>query len=169
LERSHQVPTKSTTRHASSPLPLLAYGSHPKLRSHTQGMPLESIVRERDRLDRIFGIEGLGRLLASRRNQPTLKEMMEGKALNDDFKFDRSTLTPPGTQQRTDKPLLLQVLGITAAEYTARFCYSVQTASLLEAVTAAAFALKPADLFHFATLKKESRRDRYWRDPIRTA
>jgi hypothetical protein len=39
----------------------------------------------------------------------------------------RITLTPPGTQQRTDKPLLLQVLGITAAEYTARFYHSVQT------------------------------------------
>jgi hypothetical protein len=28
---------------------------------------------------------------------------------------------------RTDKPLLLQVLGITEAEYTARFCHPVQT------------------------------------------
>jgi hypothetical protein len=31
----------------------------------------------------------------------------------------RIVLTPPGTGQRTDKPLLLKVLGITAAEYTA--------------------------------------------------
>ena len=39
----------------------------------------------------------------------------------------RITLTPPGTSQRTDKPLLLQVMGITEAEYTARFCHPVQT------------------------------------------
>ena len=37
------------------------------------------------------------------------------------------TLTPPGTSQRTDKPLLLKVLGITAAEYASRFTYPVQT------------------------------------------
>src|SRR5271156_433766 len=37
----------------------------------------------------------------------------------------RIVLTPPGTSQRTDKPLLLKVLGITAAEYTARFCHPV--------------------------------------------
>ena len=36
-------------------------------------------------------------------------------------------MTPPGTSQRTDKPLLLQVMGITEAEYTARFCHPVQT------------------------------------------
>jgi hypothetical protein len=36
-------------------------------------------------------------------------------------------LTPPGTGQRTDKPKLLQVLGITAAEYAARFTYPVHT------------------------------------------
>jgi hypothetical protein len=41
-----------------------------------------------------------------------------------DFKI---TLTPPGTSQRTDKPLLLQVLGITENEYTARFCHPVHT------------------------------------------
>jgi hypothetical protein len=39
----------------------------------------------------------------------------------------RIVLTPPGTSQRTDKPLLLQVLGITAAEYAARFTYPVHT------------------------------------------
>jgi hypothetical protein len=39
----------------------------------------------------------------------------------------RIVLTPPGTSQRTDKPLLLKVLGITAAEYTARFCNPVHT------------------------------------------
>jgi hypothetical protein len=39
----------------------------------------------------------------------------------------RIVLTPPGTSQRTDKPLLLQVLGITAAEYAARFCNPVHT------------------------------------------
>ena len=39
----------------------------------------------------------------------------------------RIVLTPPGTQQRTDKPLLLRVLGITEAEYTARFCHPVHT------------------------------------------
>lgn len=36
-------------------------------------------------------------------------------------------LSPPGTSQRTDKPKLLQVLGISAAEYAARFCYPVQS------------------------------------------
>jgi hypothetical protein len=39
----------------------------------------------------------------------------------------RIVLTPPGTSQRTDKPLLLKVLGITAAEYAARFCNPVHT------------------------------------------
>jgi hypothetical protein len=37
----------------------------------------------------------------------------------------RIVLTPPGTQQRTDKPLWLKVLGITAAEYAARLCHPV--------------------------------------------
>jgi len=46
------------------------------------------------------------------------------RAEGEDF---RITLTPPGTSQRTDKPLLLQVMGITEAEYTARFCHPVQT------------------------------------------
>jgi hypothetical protein len=36
-------------------------------------------------------------------------------------------LTPPGTSQRTDKPRLLMVLGITATEYTARFCHPVRS------------------------------------------
>jgi hypothetical protein len=40
-----------------------------------------------------------------------------------DFKI---TLTPPSTSMRTDKPLLLKVLGITEDEYTARFCRPVQ-------------------------------------------
>ena len=44
------------------------------------------------------------------------------RAEGEDF---RITLTPPGTSQRTDKPLLLQVMGITEAEYTARFCHPV--------------------------------------------
>jgi hypothetical protein len=39
----------------------------------------------------------------------------------------RIVLSPPGTQQRTYKPRLLQVLGITAEEFAARFCRSVQT------------------------------------------
>jgi hypothetical protein len=39
----------------------------------------------------------------------------------------RIVLTPPGTQQRVDKPLLLRALGITEAQYTARFCHPVQT------------------------------------------
>jgi hypothetical protein len=34
----------------------------------------------------------------------------------------RITLTPPGTQQRTDKPLLLRALGISADEFATRFC-----------------------------------------------
>jgi hypothetical protein len=46
------------------------------------------------------------------------------RAEGEDF---RITLTPPGTSQRTDQPLLLQVLGITKAEYTSRFCHPVQT------------------------------------------
>jgi hypothetical protein len=39
----------------------------------------------------------------------------------------RIVLTPPGTSQRTDKPMLLSVLGITAAEYAARFTYPAHT------------------------------------------
>jgi hypothetical protein len=46
------------------------------------------------------------------------------RAEGEDF---RITLTPPGISQRTDKPLLLWVLGIAEAEYTARFCHPVQT------------------------------------------
>jgi hypothetical protein len=46
------------------------------------------------------------------------------RAVGEHFKI---TLTPPGTSQRTDKPLLLRVLGITENEYTARFCHPVQT------------------------------------------
>jgi hypothetical protein len=45
------------------------------------------------------------------------------RAEGEDFKI---TLTPPGTSQRTDKPLLLRVLGITEDEYTARFCHLVK-------------------------------------------
>ena len=39
----------------------------------------------------------------------------------------RITLTPPGTQQRTDKPLLLRALGISADEFATRFCCTVHT------------------------------------------
>jgi hypothetical protein len=39
----------------------------------------------------------------------------------------RIVLSPPGTQQRTDKPRLLQVLGISPEEFAARFCRSVAT------------------------------------------
>ena len=39
----------------------------------------------------------------------------------------RIVLTPPGTQQRTDKAKLLRVLGITPTEYTTRFTYPVQS------------------------------------------
>jgi hypothetical protein len=39
----------------------------------------------------------------------------------------RIVLSPPGTSQRTDKPLLLRVLGITPAEYAARFCNPAHT------------------------------------------
>jgi hypothetical protein len=42
----------------------------------------------------------------------------------------RIVLTPPGTQQRTDKLLLLRVLGITAAEYTTRFCHPLRAKRL---------------------------------------
>jgi hypothetical protein len=39
----------------------------------------------------------------------------------------RIALSPPGEQQRTDKPLLLRVLGIGAAEFAVRFCHPVRT------------------------------------------
>jgi hypothetical protein len=39
----------------------------------------------------------------------------------------RITLTPPGTQQRTDKPLPLRALGISADEFATRFCRTVNT------------------------------------------
>ena len=39
----------------------------------------------------------------------------------------RIALSPPGDGWRTDKPLLLRVLGITASEYTTRFCRPVRT------------------------------------------
>ena len=39
----------------------------------------------------------------------------------------RIALSPPGEQQRTDKPLLLRVLGIGAAEFAARFCQPART------------------------------------------
>lgn len=39
----------------------------------------------------------------------------------------RISLSPPGEQNRTDKARLLQVLGITAAEFTARFTRLVHT------------------------------------------
>jgi hypothetical protein len=51
----------------------------------------------------------------------------------------RIALSPPGTQQRTDKPLLLRVLGIDAAEFAARFCSTVNTGWRLTCT-----ALKPA-------------------------
>jgi hypothetical protein len=39
----------------------------------------------------------------------------------------RIALSPPGEGSRTDKPLLLRVLGITAAEFAARFCRPTRT------------------------------------------
>ena len=39
----------------------------------------------------------------------------------------RITLSPPGSQDRTERALLLEVLGITEAEFAARFCRTVQT------------------------------------------
>ena len=39
----------------------------------------------------------------------------------------RITLTPPATSQRTDKKRLLEVLGISEAEYAARFTFPVHT------------------------------------------
>jgi hypothetical protein len=44
----------------------------------------------------------------------------------------RIVLTPPGTSQRTNKPLLLKALGITAAQYTARFCHPIHTGWLVK-------------------------------------
>jgi len=39
----------------------------------------------------------------------------------------RITLSPPGTQQRSDRDVLLTVLGITEAEFISRFCRRVKT------------------------------------------
>jgi len=39
----------------------------------------------------------------------------------------RITLSPPGTQERSDRALLLQVLGIAESEFIARFCRAVKT------------------------------------------
>ena len=39
----------------------------------------------------------------------------------------RIVLSPPSTSQRTDKAKLLEVLGITAAEFTSRFTHTVRT------------------------------------------
>ena len=39
----------------------------------------------------------------------------------------RITLTPPGRQQRTDKPLLLRALEISADEFATRFCRTAHT------------------------------------------
>jgi hypothetical protein len=39
----------------------------------------------------------------------------------------RLTLTPPGESARTDKPMLLRTLGITAAEFAARFTRVTRT------------------------------------------
>jgi hypothetical protein len=39
----------------------------------------------------------------------------------------RITLSPPGEQMRTDKRRLLRVLGITAAEFAARYCRPIRT------------------------------------------
>lgn len=39
----------------------------------------------------------------------------------------RITLTPPGKQERSDRDPLLQVLGISAAEFVSRFCHTVET------------------------------------------
>jgi hypothetical protein len=46
------------------------------------------------------------------------------RAQGEDFKI---TLSPPSTSMRTDKPLLLQVLGITEGEFAARFCRPVES------------------------------------------
>jgi hypothetical protein len=39
----------------------------------------------------------------------------------------RIVLSPPGEQQRTDKSKLLEVMGISASEFAARFCYPIHT------------------------------------------
>jgi hypothetical protein len=39
----------------------------------------------------------------------------------------RITLSPPGTQERSDRALLLQVLGIAESEFITRFCRQVKT------------------------------------------
>ena len=39
----------------------------------------------------------------------------------------RITLSPPGTQERSDRALLLQVLGIAESEFISRFCRQVKT------------------------------------------
>lgn len=39
----------------------------------------------------------------------------------------RIALSPPGQQERSDRALLLQALGIGEGEFTARFCHQVKT------------------------------------------
>jgi hypothetical protein len=39
----------------------------------------------------------------------------------------RITLSPPGTQERSDRALLLEVLGISEAEFISRFCRQTKT------------------------------------------
>jgi len=39
----------------------------------------------------------------------------------------RITLSPPGEQYRSDRSLLLQVLGIAESEFVSRFCRQVKT------------------------------------------
>ena len=53
LARSRQVPTKSTSCHAVLPLGLVAI--RPEIEEPHTGCPLESIVREGDRLNEIVG------------------------------------------------------------------------------------------------------------------
>jgi hypothetical protein len=59
-------------------------------------------------------------------------EALKGEAIRRGLKTaegaeGRISLSPPGTQDRTDRNLLLQVLGIAESEFVSRFCRRVKT------------------------------------------
>jgi hypothetical protein len=67
-------------------------------------------------------IGGLEAQLAARKAEAIRRELSRAQGEN-----YRIVLSPPGTQQRTDKAVLLRVMGITADEFAARFCNEVPT------------------------------------------
>jgi hypothetical protein len=67
-------------------------------------------------------IGGLQRRLDELKAEAIRRELSRAEGL--DY---RIVLSPPGEQQRTDKSKLLEVMGISASEFAARFCYPVHT------------------------------------------